>query len=432
MAAEGCRCPAQREQEGPPSLGGPTPGSPRPCSAYRSPRAACSSHCCCSATLSAHGAFPVLRFCRLLKLTPPFLRTQRSRLQLVPQPARPSQPHRLHHTLRPVPPPHAPLAIQLRPHFPRHFRPVRFLPLCLLSRWVPHCREARRRGCTLPWYARSSALPLPATRLTCPSSTGLVNELLSRICVPGVVLIATLSGGGAVNTAWEAYEWRSVSSRCALSLACSRLTPHPHAIDARSEPVTDSQISQAERALARTRLDLRQRHRSLALSQGSAAREAESAAGQSLLARWTSTSPAATQLKTLELEVSAMEKMERQMTHDVQRLKRRKAMRERGRSWKGRVWLAVGWLFSLYCVWRVFTVRYMPSRCAGQRYLDHQADSTHPRSLASTWFSATRARVTSTHPCPPKARTAVCRPRRRAPTSSPLSSLASPSVSTSS
>ncbi|KPV78568.1 uncharacterized protein RHOBADRAFT_51020 [Rhodotorula graminis WP1] len=165
-------------------------------------------------------------------------------------------------------------------------------------------------------------------------SFGLVNELLSRICVPGVILIASLSGGGAVNTAWEAYEWRSVSS---------------------SEPVTDSSIAQAERALARTRLDLQQRNRSLALARGSAAREAESAAGQSLLSRWTTTSPAATHLKSLELEVSAMQKMERQMTQDVHRLKVRQAMRDRGRSWRGRLWLAVGWLFSLYCVWRVFT-----------------------------------------------------------------------------
>lgn len=41
---------------------------------------------------------------------------------------------------------------------------------------------------------------------------GLINDLLSRVCVPGVFLIASLSGGGAVNTAWQAYEWRSISS----------------------------------------------------------------------------------------------------------------------------------------------------------------------------------------------------------------------------
>ncbi|GAA5850021.1 hypothetical protein JCM8547_000984 [Rhodosporidiobolus lusitaniae] len=164
-------------------------------------------------------------------------------------------------------------------------------------------------------------------------SLGLVNALLSRICVPGVILIASLSGGGAVNTAWEAYEWRSISS---------------------AEAVTDAQVLQAERALYRARLDLQSRHRSLALAEGSAAREAETAANRSLFSRLTSSAPAAAHLKSLEIEVAAMERMESQMVSDVARLKKRKQMRELGRSFKGRLWLMVGWLFSLYCVWRVF------------------------------------------------------------------------------
>ncbi|GAA5844512.1 hypothetical protein JCM3766R1_007147 [Sporobolomyces carnicolor] len=170
-------------------------------------------------------------------------------------------------------------------------------------------------------------------------SIGLVNTLLSRICVPGVVLIASLSGGGAINTAWEAYEWRSVSS---------------------AEPVTDAQILQAERALYAARLDLEQRERALRLARGSAERERDSHAAQSLLSRLaTSTSsstrrPAAQHVESLEVERGAMQRVERQMVDDVATLKRRKAMREMGRSWKGRLWLSFGWLFSLYCVWRVF------------------------------------------------------------------------------
>lgn len=46
------------------------------------------------------------------------------------------------------------------------------------------------------------------------------------------------------------------------------------------------------------------------------------------------------------------------MADDVARLRRRKTARDLGRSWKGRAWLMVGWLFSLYCVWRVFIVRH--------------------------------------------------------------------------
>lgn len=39
-------------------------------------------------------------------------------------------------------------------------------------------------------------------------SVGLFSTTLDRICVPGVALIAGLSGGGAVITAWNAFEWR--------------------------------------------------------------------------------------------------------------------------------------------------------------------------------------------------------------------------------
>ncbi|SCZ90126.1 BZ3500_MvSof-1268-A1-R1_Chr1-3g01792 [Microbotryum saponariae] len=163
--------------------------------------------------------------------------------------------------------------------------------------------------------------------------TGVVNNLLSKICVPGVFLIAALSGLGAINTAWESYEWRMISS---------------------SEAVTEAQVLSAERSLYRTRLDLQQRLRALQLAEGSAAREAESAAGQSLLSRWTSKSPAAAHLKSLQTEVGALESIEGAMTKGVETMKRRKQMREMGRSFRGRVWLVAGWLLSVYCVWRVF------------------------------------------------------------------------------
>lgn len=123
-----------------------------------------------------------------------------------------------------------------------------------------------------------------------------------------------------------------------------------------SEAVTDGHIDQAVRALSRTRLDLQQRRRALDLAKGSAEREASEAASRSLLSRWTSSNPAASQVKSLELEIGALEKMERQMSDDVARLKKRKVARELGRSLKGRAWLMSGWLFSLYCIWRVFIV----------------------------------------------------------------------------
>lgn len=54
--------------------------------------------------------------------------------------------------------------------------------------------------------------------------------------------------------------------------------------------------------------------------------------------------------------MKALEGLEGQMMHDVALLRRRKEMRELGRSFKGRLWLAAGWALSVYCVCRVFLV----------------------------------------------------------------------------
>lgn len=49
----------------------------------------------------------------------------------------------------------------------------------------------------------------PATLSRSRRIAGLFSAaLLDRVCVPGVVLIAGLSGGYAVITAWDAFEWR--------------------------------------------------------------------------------------------------------------------------------------------------------------------------------------------------------------------------------
>ncbi|KAL8277334.1 hypothetical protein RQP46_010287 [Phenoliferia psychrophenolica] len=164
-------------------------------------------------------------------------------------------------------------------------------------------------------------------------SIGLINALLSRVCAPGVVLIASLSGGGAVSTAWEAFEWRSISS---------------------AEAVTDSQIISAERSLYRARLDIQQRTKALQAATQSAHLEAEETASQSVFSRWTSSTPHAANLASLQVELQAMEGMELQMVRDVAVLRKRKELREMGRTFKGRLWLAAGWALSVYCVWRVF------------------------------------------------------------------------------
>jgi hypothetical protein len=104
-------------------------------------------------------------------------------------------------------------------------------------------------------------------------------------------------------------------------------------------------------------MEISQRTRSLNLATSSAAREAAASAAQSILSRWTSSTPAAAHLASLERELVSLNAMEGQMMADVVVLKKRKEMREMGRSFKGRLWLAAGWALSVYCVWRVFIVR---------------------------------------------------------------------------
>lgn len=67
-------------------------------------------------------------------------------------------------------------------------------------------------------------------------SAGLLTSTLDRICVPGTVLIAALSGGAAVNSAWEAFEWRERTRS--------------------AEIVTDGHLNAAARSLNQTRTDL--------------------------------------------------------------------------------------------------------------------------------------------------------------------------------
>lgn len=124
----------------------------------------------------------------------------------------------------------------------------------------------------------------------------------------------------------------------------------------RSEPVTDQQILVAERSLYRARLDIHQRTKSLTLATSSAAREAEATASSSLLSRWTTSTPAAKHLNSLQVELKSMESMESEMMRDLIKNKKRKELREMGRTFKGRVWLVAGWCLSVYCVWRVFFV----------------------------------------------------------------------------
>ncbi|CAD6567989.1 MAG: hypothetical protein CYPHOPRED_002285 [Cyphobasidiales sp. Tagirdzhanova-0007] len=158
---------------------------------------------------------------------------------------------------------------------------------------------------------------------------GILSITLDRICVPGTVLIAALSGGAAVNSAWEAFEWRERSKS--------------------TDVVTEGHINAAMRSLAQTRTELQARMAEMeALASASMDGQPNSFFG-----RMFGQSPHAGKIKSLEGEIAGLEALDSQMSNDLQLMRRRKEISEMGKTWSGKIRQAMGWMFSLYCVYRI-------------------------------------------------------------------------------
>ncbi|CAH7668498.1 Abscisic acid G-protein coupled receptor-domain-containing protein [Phakopsora pachyrhizi] len=159
-------------------------------------------------------------------------------------------------------------------------------------------------------------------------SFGFLNTTLARICVPGVFLIASLSGGGAVNTAWETWEWHHREK----------------------EPrITEQQIVTAEQALYRTRMDLAERQSSLLQQQQSITGESSGSGIMNVL-----TGVSNSKLANLQQEISGLQAMETQMTSDVIRMNERREYSEYSRTIPGMLLKIANWSLSVYCVYRLF------------------------------------------------------------------------------
>lgn len=64
------------------------------------------------------------------------------------------------------------------------------------------------------------------------------------------------------------------------------------------------------------------------------------------------------EIKSLQAEIKGLEVMESQMSHDLQLMKRRKEIGELSKTWSGKALKALGWAFSVYCMYRVAMVSY--------------------------------------------------------------------------
>ena len=66
------------------------------------------------------------------------------------------------------------------------------------------------------------------------------------------------------------------------------------------------------------------------------------------------------EIKSLEGEIAGLEALDSQMSNDLQLMRRRKEISEMGKTWSGKIRQAMGWMFSLYCVYRIIMVRQEP------------------------------------------------------------------------
>ncbi|POW11760.1 hypothetical protein PSTT_04993, partial [Puccinia striiformis] len=163
-------------------------------------------------------------------------------------------------------------------------------------------------------------------------SFGFLNTTLARICVPGVILIGSLSGGGAVNTAWLTWEWRR---------------------RAKEPPITDQHIITAQKSLLRTQTDLADRKSILNQQQTHPSSISKTDGSSNLLTTLFtgSSNPKTTQLHQ---EIAGLEAMENQIHADLNSLKERKEYHDYSRTIPGMFLNLANWFLSVYCVYRLF------------------------------------------------------------------------------
>jgi hypothetical protein len=96
---------------------------------------------------------------------------------------------------------------------------------------------------------------------------------------------------------------------------------------------------------------------------------------------WSYRFPFPAEIKALQAEIKGLEVMESQMSHDLQLMKRRKEIKELSKTWSGKALQALGWAFSVYCVYRVAMVRCQSERTFAYATADNSTTGTHQPDL---------------------------------------------------
>ncbi|XP_019483378.1 PREDICTED: Golgi pH regulator A isoform X2 [Hipposideros armiger] len=164
-----------------------------------------------------------------------------------------------------------------------------------------------------------------------------IEQLISRVGVIGVTLMALLSGFGAVNCP---YTYMSYFLR----------------------NVTDTDILALERRLLQTMDMIISKKKRMAMTRRTMFQKGEVHNKPSgfwgMIKSVTTSTPGSENLTLLQQEVDALEELSRQLFLETADLHATKERIEYSKTFKGKYFNFLGYFFSIYCIWKIFMVKF--------------------------------------------------------------------------
>ncbi|XP_036298937.1 Golgi pH regulator isoform X4 [Pipistrellus kuhlii] len=164
-----------------------------------------------------------------------------------------------------------------------------------------------------------------------------IEQLISRVGVIGVTLMALLSGFGAVNCP---YTYMSYFLR----------------------NVTDVDILALERRLLQTMDMIISKKKRMAMTRRTMFQKGEVHNKPSgfwgMIKSITTSAPGSENLNLIQQEVDALEELSRQLFLETADLHATKERIEYSKTFKGKYFNFLGYFFSIYCVWKIFMVKF--------------------------------------------------------------------------
>lgn len=157
----------------------------------------------------------------------------------------------------------------------------------------------------------------------------ILTAALARLAMMGTVVLGTLSGFGAIATAWM----------FADALGKKRWTE-----------ITKQDIASAEHSLTRVRNDLELRNRE---AQALDLQNTKNPQTRSWGSRFLGAFGGESEATSLRREIAGLRALEGEMSRELEHMRARQARMQFSKTLSGRIWNAGGWLFGAYCAFRV-------------------------------------------------------------------------------